>query len=421
MKDRMSRDYYRAHCRYLHFADNESEGMETDDPVGKTRALRQLLQSILRENVHPSGDWAVDETSLDTESRKVFNRQRLRFKPSCNEGVLYDMNSDSLTGYPYAYEESRSDPDGDKCLNSVVNRLVSTVTNLRGAPSHIQIYTDSRYTCPELCEMLMKKNVYVSGTVTKGRIGMPSEEINAIFEAGLEWGEWTVLSKGDMEIVIWCDRAMCMFLTTGFSSTVLGHVIRKQTEKSDWARMTLPYLVQAYNQNYDGVDHTNQILKNSSSFGHVRVLRHPRKQASFFKDINLSASYTMFRVAGVKACAHDEEAVEKFVNGCSKANFCNSVLHYWGDPISFKGPTTGSPISVLKIMEGSPAASTMTKQLAKATIENCNASLRSAASAASASMVGAGVVASRKRKRSVGRPPRTAKKKTQRLLPSCRV
>ena len=46
--------------------------------------------------------------------------------------------------------------------------------------------------------MLMKKNVYVSGTVTKGRIGMPSEEINAIFEAGLEWGEWTVLSKGDM-------------------------------------------------------------------------------------------------------------------------------------------------------------------------------------------------------------------------------
>ena len=91
--------------------------------------------------------------------------------------------------------------------------------------------------------MLMKKNVYVSGTVTKGRIGMPSEEINAIFEAGLEWGEWTVLSKGDMEIVMWCDRAMCMFLTTGFSSTVLGHVIRKQTENSDWARMTLPYLV----------------------------------------------------------------------------------------------------------------------------------------------------------------------------------
>ena len=410
IKDRMSRDYYRAHCRYLHFADNEGDGMEIDDPAGKTRDLRELLQSILRENIHPGGDWAIDETSLDTESRKVWNRQRLRFKPSCNEGVLYDMNSDSLTGYPYGYQESRSDPDGDNSLNSVVDRLVTAMIEQRGAPSHIEIFTDSRYTCPELCEILMKKNVYITGTVTKGRIGMPTEEIEAIFSAGLEWGEFTVLSKGDMEIVIWCDRAMVMFLTTGFSSTVLGHVIRKRDDKCDWTRLQVPYIVQAYNQNYDGVDHTNQILKNGSSFGHVRVLRHPRKQASFFKDINLSASYIMFRVAGVKACAHDEAAVEKFVNGCSKANFCNSVLHYWGDPISFKGPTTGSPISVLNIIEGSPAASIMTKQLAKATIATCNASLHSAASGASASMVGAGVVASRKRKQTRGRPPLPAKK-----------
>ena len=31
---------------------------------------------------------------------------------------------------------------------------------------------------------------------------MPTEEIEAIFSAGLEWGKWTVLSTGDMEIVI---------------------------------------------------------------------------------------------------------------------------------------------------------------------------------------------------------------------------
>ena len=116
-------------------------------------------------------------------------------------------------------------------------------------------------------------------------------------------------------------------------------------------------------------------------------------------------------MAGAKSCAHDEVEVEKFVNRCSKANYCSSVLHYWGDPISFKGPTTGSPISVLEIIDGSPAASIMTKQLAKATIAACNNSLRSAASAESASMVGAGVVTSRKRKQTVGRPPLTAKKK----------
>ena len=212
-----------------------------------------MLQSILRENIHPGGDCAIDETSFDTESRKVWNRQRLRFKPICNEGVLYDMNSDSLAGYPYGYQESRSDPDGDNSLNSVVDRLVTSMIDQRGSPSHVEIFTDSRYICPELCDKLMKKNVYITGTVTKVHIGMPTEEVEAIFSAGLEWGEFIVLSKGDMEVVMWCDRAMVMFLTTGFSSTVLGHVIRKRNDKCDWTRLQVPYLVQADNQNSESV------------------------------------------------------------------------------------------------------------------------------------------------------------------------
>lgn len=160
-------------------------------------------------------------------------------------------------------------------------------------------YVDSRYMCPQLCEEQLAHNIYCTGTVDSRRVGLPKLEIEAIKKRGLKWGEWTVLSKGQMELLLWQDKALVMILTTGFASTLLGHVVRRESKQQDWAQMTVPYAVQAYNQDYDGVDHTNQLLKHVSSFSHVRVLRHPRKQASFFKDINLTAAYIQYRLAGV--------------------------------------------------------------------------------------------------------------------------
>ena len=87
---RWTRDYYLAHCRYIHFADNESYVVESnDDRACKTRELREKLQMISQGLMSPEQNIAIDEGNLDTESPKVFNRQRLRFKPSANEGVCF--------------------------------------------------------------------------------------------------------------------------------------------------------------------------------------------------------------------------------------------------------------------------------------------------------------------------------------------
>ena len=47
----------------------------------------EMLQSISQNLVSLERDLAIDEGILDTESKKVPNRQRVRFKPSANEGV----------------------------------------------------------------------------------------------------------------------------------------------------------------------------------------------------------------------------------------------------------------------------------------------------------------------------------------------
>lgn len=347
VKARMARHYYHAHCRYLHYEDNEDTEFMVSDAAAKTRELRELLQQILRENFKAGCDLAIDETSLDTESHKVFNRQRLRFKPSCNEGVLYDMLSDSQSGYCLGYEESRSDPSGEFGLVQVTERLTSKVRGNRECQDNHHIFVDSRYNCPEFLDMLEEKNFYGTGTVDKRRVGLPKAEIQAILDAGLEWGEWTVLSRGNQELVIWRDRNICMFLTSGFCSKHLGHVVRKETTGSDWIRMTVPYVIQAYNQEYDGVDHTNQILKSSSTFGHVRVLRFPRKQASFFKDINLSSMYIAYRLSLVRTCGSNEALVEKTLNSMSKIKCMIEIFHSWGDELYFREPDSSTPMKLL--------------------------------------------------------------------------
>ena len=72
-------------------------------------------------------------------------------------------------------------------------------------------------------------------------------------------GEWTVLSKGKVEIVVWSDQAVVLFCTNTFTSHIKGSLIRKvpakdlpggcRSDKSHkWVRFEVPYVCQAYNQ-----------------------------------------------------------------------------------------------------------------------------------------------------------------------------
>jgi len=72
-------------------------------------------------------------------------------------------------------------------------------------------------------------------------------------------GEWSVLSKGNVEMVIWADQAVVFFCTNSFTAHLMGSLVRQvarkdlpNSQKSDkgdvWVRFQVPYVAQAYNQ-----------------------------------------------------------------------------------------------------------------------------------------------------------------------------
>ena len=77
----------------------------------------------------PERDISADEQNLDTESAKVFNRIRMRFKPNANEGVIYDSGCGAVRSYCYSYEE-------------VALTLTLTLTNHRNPNPNPKARTD---------------------------------------------------------------------------------------------------------------------------------------------------------------------------------------------------------------------------------------------------------------------------------------
>lgn len=260
------------------------------------------MQRTLQELYNLWVDMAMDETNLDTESKKVFNRIRMRFKPGCNEGVLDDMLACGVTAYPWNSQEAQSNAAhaaGDTSVHSLVSQVLEPVFEAiknKKMPHYPILYTDSRYIDAINAQSLRDKNILVNSTLNFGRLGSPKKEMAAV-AAKLKWGEWSVLSKGNVEIIIWADRAVVGFTSSAFPSTLLGSVMRKPPADKNctWTRMQVPYAIQAYNQRMGGVDEETNHQHRNSSVQHVRILRWPSKVARMLKDRNLTACFLVVR------------------------------------------------------------------------------------------------------------------------------
>jgi hypothetical protein len=114
----------------------------------------------------------------------------------------------------------------------------------------------------------------------------------------------------------------------------MGSVVRKQNKESEWTRLQVPYCLQAYNQRYSGVDNFMQRVKKASSFSHVRTLRHPRKQANFFKCINKQNSFSCFKQEMWDRCTTVAE--RKKALRYSMTKFTKNLIHQWCDHFNFR-------------------------------------------------------------------------------------
>ena len=347
---RMPYHFYRVHSAYCHYAhlpsDDDADDIEEEegqadapaaaeptDPVWRTRAIRVLAMKTIQRLYNPGGDLAGDELNEDTESNKVEHKQRLRFKPGCNEGLLLDGVADSITSYLLSWEESRSDPSGETDMSSVFSRLLEFIPE--DDPKWRHLYVDSRTTSVELFEKLYtERSILATGTLDTSRVDIPRNEIAAV-AAQLEWGEWSCLSKNNCEIVIWADRSVVAFLTSGFSFKpgFIGTLMRKppkEKKKGRWTNMQCHYVAQAYNMMYRGIDDWSAHEHRAPSARHVRTVRFPSKQAKFLKDRLLTCCWLVIRL------------MPQFMTGkqvkkpMAKTAFIGQMIRSWCDHMDFR-------------------------------------------------------------------------------------
>ncbi len=169
----MSKFRFQQLASYLHFANNEDQVRDREDPrydpLFKLRPLIDRVVPSWRAAIRPARHLSIDESMIPFRG-KIFFRQYIKSKHHrygvkgfalCDSATCYCIDYDIYTGRFYDYDQLL----GQGC--SVVLKLVRTM------PAGSILYTDNFYTSPILASKLMQLNIGLVGTVKPNRQGMP--------------------------------------------------------------------------------------------------------------------------------------------------------------------------------------------------------------------------------------------------------
>eukprot|EP00976_Prorocentrum_cordatum_P070548 1179969-Prorocentrum_minimum.AAC.1 len=135
----------------------------------------------------------------------------------------------------------------------------------------------------------------ICGTLDKSRKGVCSKELDAITK-GLQWGEWSSVSKNGVQIAVWADHNTFSTISNAFPINWTGWVARTHPkDKHLQVRQEVPYPVQAYTQYAGGVDTGNQRIKLNNTYKGTRIKRFPTKICDFACNINSSNGHLQYQ------------------------------------------------------------------------------------------------------------------------------
>ena len=157
----MGRARYCHILRFLHFSDNNSNGVDrTDDRLWKLRDLFEILRTNFLKFYNPSKHLSIDEVIVKFKGRALF-KQYIPKKRKCF-GIKMFKLCDS-TGYTYDLNVylGKDTQRAEQHLTATH----ATVTNMtRGVEGFWhKLYMDNFFSSPDLYDDLAQKKFYVVG------------------------------------------------------------------------------------------------------------------------------------------------------------------------------------------------------------------------------------------------------------------
>lgn len=280
----MSRNRFLLILRCLHFDRNPLPGDEGfGDRLHKIRFMQEYFNTKMFELYYPQKNLSLDESMILWRGRLVF-RQYIKGKKHKYGMKLYILaEPNGLVLRVRLYTGAGGDLGGK---NHAENVVLSLVRGLEG--NGHALYMDNFYNSYALCQTLLEKKIYVTGTLRKDRKSNPKDVVNA----KLKKGEVTTKYCNGVAVSKWHDKRDVLFLSTEFQQ----EMVEVTTRRGDV--MEKPLAIVKYNENMSGIDKQDQMLAYYPS--ERKTLRWYKKLAIHFLSMLLINSHSLYNTHSTK-------------------------------------------------------------------------------------------------------------------------
>ena len=284
----MSYKRFQALKRHLHFSDNAQFDAETlpNPKLNKIFPVYELLVRKFQSLYMPGRDVTINESLMLYKGRlgwvQYIPLKRARF------GIKLFLLCESKSGYVwsmiiYIGKGTQLNPlyEGMPVSSQVVLSLMQPLLGNEHC-----VTKDNFYTSPQLADHLINNNTDIYGTVKPTRKEMPPE----MKKKKLKKGEIQAFQRGKVTVMKWKDKRDVTLLSTVHNASVTT-VPRYQKEVS------IPTIVQDYNNTMGGVDRVDQAL---SAYPIIRKRGKKYYRKLFFNLVEITVwnSYLLFQSMG---------------------------------------------------------------------------------------------------------------------------
>ena len=228
----MSKNVFQLLLSNIHIANDENnprKGQPGHDPLAKVRPVVAMCEKNFSTVYRPGNVLSVDEGCCPFKGRLSFkcynpakpNKFHIKLFQVCEAETGYIVGFEIYTGKGH-----KSCADNAPVLDISCTRTTKLVVgllhkvNLLNVGRHV--YMDNYYSSPELFMELYWKNTYATGTVRKGRKGLPNAVSNPCVKK-LKKGEVVYRRSGPMLALKWCDKRCVYVISTIHSAQMVSN------------------------------------------------------------------------------------------------------------------------------------------------------------------------------------------------------
>lgn len=301
-------DTFKLILRFFHVSDRDNEpkrGTVAYDPTYKFKPVLDHFCRTWSTEYKLGPVISIDESIVGFKGRHVLVNY-IRIKKHHQWGPKEYNLCDSKSGYCHQtiYHTKGMKTSDHGQPYDVCEKLMTGHT---GKYHHLVV--DNYYTSVPLCEKMLEKDTYVTGTIQPNRKFLPADMKKKLKDKG----DICSSRKGSLLAVNWHDRKQVRLLSTHASARMV------EVEKYDNTKKNIPHTVYEYNSGMGGVDLSDQMTDNYA--GEFRTVKCWKKVVFHLIDRTLTNAYICYKTNPArqgKAMTHYQfiiSVVEGLING----------------------------------------------------------------------------------------------------------